>query len=127
MPDYTRHPATLNREEVGIRMKPGTLTSRICALILLQCPQTMSARDSGFQEQSGCVLKSEKDGRFIYHHMEEGHHHHLVCRACGKSIDCNEDIFSGVEDILMAQYGFTADFKHIMVSGHCKSCRSQEK
>ena len=78
-------------------------------------------------EQSGCVLKSEKDGHFIYHHAEEGHHHHLVCRACGKSIDCNEDIFSEVEDILMGQYGFRADFKHMMVSGLCKECRIKEK
>jgi len=77
-------------------------------------------------EQSGCVLKSEKDGHFIYHHAEESHHHHLVCRSCGKSIDCNEDIFSEVEDILMAQYGFKADFKHMMVSGLCRECRFEE-
>ena len=78
-------------------------------------------------EQSGCVLKSEKDGRFIYHHAEEGHHHHLLCRSCGKSIDCNEDVFSGVKNILRGQYGFQADFRHIMVSGLCKECSNRER
>ena len=78
-------------------------------------------------EESRCVFKSEIDGHFIYHHAEDGHHHHLVCRSCGKSVDCNEDIFSGVKNILSKQYGFEADMKHLMVSGICKECRSKRK
>ena len=77
-------------------------------------------------EESGCVLKSEIGGHFIYHHAEDGHHHHLVCRSCGKSIDCNEDIFSEIKNILARQYGFQADLKHMMVSGLCKECKSKK-
>lgn len=74
-------------------------------------------------EESGCVVKSETDGHFIYHHAEEGHHHHLVCRVCGKTQDCNENIFSCVKDTLADNYGFQADLKHMMISGICAACR----
>ena len=77
-------------------------------------------------EESGCVLKSETGGHFIYHHAEDGHHHHLVCRSCGRSIDCSEDIFSEVKNNLEEKYGFRADLKHMMVSGVCKECQSKK-
>ncbi|HEY97686.1 MAG TPA: transcriptional repressor [Dehalococcoidia bacterium] len=78
-------------------------------------------------EESGCVVKSEIDGHFIYHHAEEGHHHHLVCRVCGKTQDCNENLFSSVKDVLANRYGFQADFKHIMITGLCSACRKKSR
>ena len=73
-------------------------------------------------ENTGCVVKSEVDGRFIYHHAEEGHHHHLVCRTCGKTIECNEGVFLDIKNSIMAKYGFQADLKHMMISGLCSDC-----
>jgi Fur family ferric uptake transcriptional regulator len=77
-------------------------------------------------EESGCVTKSEMDGHFIYHHAGEVHHHHLVCRSCGRTIDCSEDIFTEVKQKLVKHYGFKANLKHMMVKGICKECRSSE-
>ena len=76
-------------------------------------------------EELGCVFKSELGDRFIYHHAEEGHHHHLLCQMCGKSIDCDEDLFLSVEKITNRKYGFRADFKHVVISGLCVDCRSK--
>ena len=76
-------------------------------------------------ENTGCVVKSEADGHFIYHHAEEGHHHHLVCRSCGRSIDCKENDFSGIKKDLAAKYGFQADMKHMMISGLCSDCSNK--
>jgi len=76
-------------------------------------------------EEFGCVFKSELGDRFIYHHAEEGHHHHLVCRSCGKSIDCDENIFSDVKSALAAKYDFRADLKHMVMSGLCSDCRKK--
>jgi Fur family ferric uptake transcriptional regulator len=73
-------------------------------------------------ENTGCVVKSEVDGHFIYHHAEEGHHHHLVCRSCGKSTDCSEDIVAEMKKSLMTKYGFKADLKHMMIIGLCSDC-----
>ena len=76
-------------------------------------------------EELGCVFKSELGDRFIYHHAEEGHHHHLVCRTCGKSIDCNEDLFSPVERAVDKKCGFKVDFKHVVMSGICGDCQRE--
>ena len=76
-------------------------------------------------EESGCVLKSELDDHFIYHHAEEGHHHHLVCSRCGKTIECDEDLFTSVEGSLVEKYGFRVDFNHLVMSGLCEECRSK--
>ena len=76
-------------------------------------------------EEIGCVYKSELGDHFIYHHAEEGHHHHLVCSKCGKTIECDEDLFVPVEMSLVEKYGFRVDFKHIVMSGLCEECRSK--
>jgi Fur family ferric uptake transcriptional regulator len=74
-------------------------------------------------EGAGCVFKSELGGHFIYHHAEEGHHHHLVCRECGKIVECDEDNFAPVEESIADRYGFRVDFKHLVISGICQECR----
>ena len=76
-------------------------------------------------EELGCVFKSELCGRFVYHHAEEGHHHHLVCVVCGRNIYCDEDIFLPVEAALDEKHGFQVDFKHIVISGLCNNCRDR--
>ncbi|MFH1639624.1 MAG: Fur family transcriptional regulator [Chloroflexota bacterium] len=76
-------------------------------------------------EEAGCIYKSEVGDELIYHHVEEGHHHHLVCRKCGKSVDCDEDIFAAVERSLGEKYRFRIDEKHLVMSGLCESCRKK--
>jgi len=76
-------------------------------------------------EGAGCVFKSELGDHSIYHHAEEGHHHHLVCSRCGKTIECDEDLFTSVEGSLVEKYGFRVDFNHLVMSGLCEECRSK--
>jgi Fur family transcriptional regulator, ferric uptake regulator len=76
-------------------------------------------------EEAGCVYKSELDDHFIYHHADEGHHHHLVCSRCGRTIECDEDVFDRVEKSLIEKYGFDVDFKHLVMSGICRECRNR--
>jgi Fur family ferric uptake transcriptional regulator len=76
-------------------------------------------------EEAGCVIKSEQGNEFIYHHDEEGHHHHLKCSKCGKTVDCDEDIFASVKNSLMTKYNFRVDLKHIVMNGICGECKSK--
>jgi Fur family transcriptional regulator, ferric uptake regulator len=73
-------------------------------------------------EKAGCVYKSETQDQSIYHHAEEGHHHHLICQTCGKTLSCNENLFLTVENTLAKKYGFRVSFKHIVISGLCEKC-----
>ncbi len=76
-------------------------------------------------EGAGCVYKSELGDHSIYHHAEDGHHHHLACSRCGKTIECDEDLFTPVEKLLAEKYGFYIDFKHLVMSGLREECRSK--
>lgn len=75
-------------------------------------------------EQVGCVYKSEFSEQSVYHHAEEGHHHHLVCNQCGKTIDCDEDLLAPLEQLLVEKHGFQINFRHVVMSGLCEECRS---
>jgi Fur family ferric uptake transcriptional regulator len=75
-------------------------------------------------EQTGCVLKSESADHFIYHHTEEGHHHHLVCSRCGQTNECSENLFFPVEKTLAEKYSFQTDFKHMVINGLCDTCKN---
>jgi Fur family ferric uptake transcriptional regulator len=77
-------------------------------------------------ERAGCVYKSESADGAIYHHAEEGRHHHLVCRVCGKTAECQEELFEPIAEALLKNYGFQADFNHIVVEGLCSACRKSQ-
>ena len=74
-------------------------------------------------ERSGCVFKSDLGDHAIYHHAEEGHHHHLVCSKCGRTVECDEGLFAPVEKALMQKYGFAVSFEHLVMNGLCQECR----
>jgi len=74
--------------------------------------------------EAGCVFKSEIGDHLIYHHAETGHHHHLVCRRCGKTIDLDENFFAPVEKLLGEIHSFQVDLGHVVISGLCESCQN---
>ena len=78
-------------------------------------------------EETGCVYKSEAEGVHIYHHAEAGHHHHLACEACGATFDCEEDIFEPVAKKMREEYGFQANFQHMVVRGLCRKCQAKNR
>lgn len=63
------------------------------------------------------------EGRIRYHAEGSGHHHHLVCQTCGRVIDIDEAALSALKDVLLKDYGFRADLRHVAIFGQCGSCR----
>ena len=63
------------------------------------------------------------EGRVRYHVAEKGHHHHLVCRSCGRIIDLEELVLHPLKDTLLQEYGFRADLRHLAIPGECTGCR----
>jgi Fur family ferric uptake transcriptional regulator len=60
-----------------------------------------------------------------YHAEASGHHHHLVCRGCGTVIDIKESTLSSLRDILLHDYNFQAELKHVGIFGLCQKCRKK--
>ena len=67
------------------------------------------------------------EGRVRYHVAEKGHHHHLVCRSCGKTIDLEEAALYPLKDTLFTKYHFDADLRHLAISGECSKCRTTKR
>ncbi|MCD6391084.1 MAG: transcriptional repressor [Dehalococcoidia bacterium] len=66
------------------------------------------------------------EGRVRYHVAEKGHHHHLVCRSCGKIIDLEESTLYPLKETLLQEFGFDADLRHLAISGECSGCRRKK-
>jgi len=66
------------------------------------------------------------EGRVRYHVAEKGHHHHLVCRSCGKVVDLDDFALRPLKDALLKKCGFDADLRHVAISGECQTCRRKK-
>lgn len=77
-------------------------------------------------EENGCVFATQSNERTVYHHTVGDRHYHLVCRQCGKTVDCEEKIFVTAEKALRKVYGFQIISKHVVISGICKSCLNSD-
>ena len=63
------------------------------------------------------------EGRIRYHPEGKGHHHHLVCRKCGAIVDIDESLLFSLKDILLREYDFSAQLRHVAIFGLCENCR----
>ncbi|MGI2336044.1 MAG: Fur family transcriptional regulator [Dehalogenimonas sp.] len=73
-------------------------------------------------ESLGLVIKAELHGAHVYHHSEEGHHHHLKCRKCGQVVELPEESLSLLRQDLLETQGFAADLNHHVITGLCRGC-----
>jgi len=62
------------------------------------------------------------EGRVRYHPAGKGHHHHLVCQDCGVIIDLDETVLTPLKAVLLREYGFGADLRHLAIFGRCVKC-----
>ena len=68
------------------------------------------------------MLRTE-DGEAIYRRCSTTHHHHLVCRSCGRTVEVKGPAVERWTDSVAAEHGFT-DVSHTLeVFGACPSCR----
>jgi Fur family ferric uptake transcriptional regulator len=65
------------------------------------------------------------EGRVRYHPLGKGHHHHLVCQECGAVTDLDEAVLAPLERVLLREYGFSADLRHLAIFGRCVKCNKQ--
>ncbi|MFF3063175.1 Fur family transcriptional regulator [Oerskovia sp. NPDC057915] len=72
------------------------------------------------------VLRTE-DGESLYRKCERSeHHHHLVCRSCGKAVEIDGPTVETWASQVGAVHGFT-DIQHtIELFGTCEACRAKQ-
>ena len=66
-------------------------------------------------------------GCVTYEIHQHPHHHHLVCRTCGKMTETDNRVFNSLEKTLRDEYGFVADLNHFAIFGLCRKCQATDK
>ena len=69
------------------------------------------------------VLRSE-DGEAIYRRCSSTHHHHLVCRSCGTTVELPGDEVEAWTAQVAEEHGFTDTTHTVEVFGVCARCRA---
>lgn len=61
-------------------------------------------------------------GELLYRRCSSGHHHHLVCRVCGRTVEVEGAAVESWADRVAAQHGFV-DIAHTLeIFGTCPEC-----
>lgn len=67
------------------------------------------------------------EGEAVYRQCSTGHHHHLVCRHCGRTVEIEGPAVERWADGVGAEHGFT-DVSHTLeVFGTCAECSEQSR
>jgi Fur family ferric uptake transcriptional regulator len=67
------------------------------------------------------VLRSD-DGEARYRRCSAGHHHHLVCRSCGRTVEVAGPTVEAWADRVAAEHGFREVSHTLEVFGVCAEC-----
>ncbi|HEU4490548.1 MAG TPA: Fur family transcriptional regulator [Jiangellales bacterium] len=67
------------------------------------------------------VLRAD-DGEAVYRRCSSGHHHHLVCRHCGRTVEVEGPAVERWADRVASEHGFVAVSHTIEVFGTCAAC-----
>jgi Fur family ferric uptake transcriptional regulator len=63
------------------------------------------------------------DGETAYRRCSKGHHHHLVCRNCGRTVEVEGPAVERWADKVAAEHGY-ADISHTLeIFGTCQDCQ----
>ena len=67
------------------------------------------------------MLRTE-DGEAVYRRCSATHHHHLVCRTCGRTVEVEGPTVEKWADGVAGEHGFT-DVSHTLeIFGTCPDC-----
>ena len=62
------------------------------------------------------------EGEQIFRRCSTGHHHHLVCRDCGRTVEVEGPAVERWADAVSAEHGFTDVAHTLELFGRCGPC-----
>ncbi|MBH1933179.1 transcriptional repressor [Streptomyces sp. AV19] len=67
------------------------------------------------------VLRTS-EGEAVYRRCSSGHHHHLVCRVCGKAVEVEGPAVETWADSIAREHGFVDIAHTVEIFGTCGDC-----
>jgi Fur family transcriptional regulator, ferric uptake regulator len=62
------------------------------------------------------------DGEAAYRRCSTGHHHHLVCRSCGRAVEVSGPAVEHWANAVAAEHGFRGVSHDLEIFGTCSNC-----
>lgn len=62
------------------------------------------------------------DGEVLYRRCSSGHHHHLVCRSCGRAVEVEGPTVERWTDKIADEHGFVDVAHTLEIFGTCADC-----
>lgn len=62
------------------------------------------------------------DGEVLYRQCSSGHHHHLVCRTCGRTVEVEGPTVERWADKIAAENGYSDVAHTLEIFGTCAEC-----
>jgi Fur family ferric uptake transcriptional regulator len=62
------------------------------------------------------------DGEAAYRRCSTGHHHHLVCRSCGRAVEVSGPAVERWANAVAAEHGFREVSHDLEIFGTCSNC-----
>lgn len=63
-----------------------------------------------------------ESGEVLYRQCSTHHHHHLVCRSCGRAVELTGPVVERWADRAAAEHGFTDVSHTVEIFGLCPDC-----
>ncbi len=83
-------------------------------------------RTLDFLAELNLIVSSHVGDQRVYEiAIGQPRHHHLVCRACGATVQLADDAVSAALEAIGRAYGFTVEPNHLILHGLCPQCRAQ--
>jgi len=70
------------------------------------------------------IIHSE-DGEASYRRCSARHHHHLICRECGRAVEAQSPAVETWVDAMAAEHGFSDVSHDLEIFGTCADCSSR--
>ena len=67
-----------------------------------------------------------KDGELLYRACGTEHHHHLICRNCGKTLEIEAQRVETWAEQVALEHGFTNPSHVIDIFGSCPDCQKRD-
>ncbi|KAF0845768.1 Fur family zinc uptake regulator [Nocardia caishijiensis] len=67
------------------------------------------------------VLRTDS-GESVYRQCSSGHHHHLVCRQCGSTVEVEGPTVEAWAEAIAGEHGFTQVSHTLEIFGTCRDC-----
>lgn len=122
---------TWQREAVreALETEPGFVSAQSLHTVLRESGSTIGLatvyRALADLEAKGEADTLQQEGESLYRACTSGHHHHLICRSCGTTVEIKADAVEQWARAVATEHGFTQPEHVVDVFGLCAECSAR--